>query len=745
MPRINILDESTINKIAAGEVIERPSSIVKELVENSIDAGSTQINIEIEDGGKRLIKITDNGCGIASDDINKAFLRHATSKIKDASDLDSILSLGFRGEALASIAAVSKIDLISKVEDSITGTHLIMEGGKILSKEPIGAKDGTIMSVEDLFFNTPARKKFLKGNQSETHAITDIISKLAVGNPSIKFRYKNNGKNMLQTLGDGDLLNAIRIVYGRDVASNLIKINYKNEYFEIDGYLANNNVYRSNRSLQHIYINGRYVKSSNIMTIINDSYKAIIPINKFPVFFLNLRVSPASVDINIHPNKLEVKFENEAVILSELSDFVRGALLKSSLVGRYKPGGSMFSTDKYSTFSNPTYTERQILENERELDDIRSYSANQDKNEGWLSPIRNDNRENNYEDGLDIKENHGSGLNIEDQDGRSHSADIEAKNDFKYVTNNTVDRVREGNVENIYRSTKADFGFLHDLEPIKKDETIDSERIFNAPSSILSEFIEVGEAHSIGDESKYSHLLGAYGNNDATEEGINENIVVDDSINNHQYRFKDEIEYDLNNNFRKRNEDFIGLRYVGIIFDTYVIFQKGNEMVMIDQHAAHERVRFEMYMKKFKNRDLTMQRLLEPIVMELGINDMDIALSNMDKFEKFGFCVEEFGPNHIRITDVPNIFGYPESERFIINIIDNIDKLTSVYDEKYDDIAEIACKSSIKANDKISAEEAIHLVNELEKCDNPYTCPHGRPIIVSMKKYDVEKMFKRVL
>ena len=387
MAKINILDDSTINKIAAGEVVERPSSIIKELVENSIDAGSSYISIEIENGGKGLIRIVDNGSGIDKDDVNKAFLRHATSKINTVEDLSSLESLGFRGEALASIAAVSKLEMLTKTEEALIGLRIVLDGGKIREKEATSANRGTQISVRDLFFNTPARRKFLKSNQAEAQAITDIVNKIAIGNPSIKIKYINNSKTIYETLGDGSIINAIRMIYGRDISENLIEIDYRSKYFSISGYLGNNNIYRGNRNHQHLYINGRYIKSPNISKKINDAYKAIIPINKYPIYFVNISVDPAKVDVNIHPSKLEVKFDQEEEILNELSDFVRGILLKSSLVGRYKNnsrGKDLYNKNSFAGFNSFSYSPQEAENNLTSTairEDVSNSCSNQNTNE----------------------------------------------------------------------------------------------------------------------------------------------------------------------------------------------------------------------------------------------------------------------------------------------------------------------------------------------------------------------------
>lgn len=668
MARINILDDSTINKIAAGEVIERPSSIVKELVENSIDAGSTIITVEIQNGGKDLIKVVDNGYGIEHDDVNKAFMRHATSKINRAEDLYDLNSLGFRGEALASIAAVSKLEMLTKTNDALIGTNIKVDGGRIVSKKPSASNNGTKIVVNSLFFNTPARRKFLKSNQSETQAITDLMNKLAIGNPDIKFIYINNKKNVFETLGDGSIYNTIRLIYGKDVSDNLIKLDFESKFFKIDGYIANNNIYRSNRNLQHLFINGRYVKSSNIMNIINESYKAIIPINKFPVYFINLHINPNMIDVNIHPNKLEVKFDSEDILLGDLGDYIRGVLMKSSLIGKYNPKKetkSLFDKSRFAQYNDFSYSKEEQIKNDAEISERKEVS------EG----IYSSEKKSGITDSIDNNSNERSDQNI-DINNSNFNADI----------------IEESNIVN----TTSSF-------------------------SMLENFIESTE-------------------NIKTAKNDSDINLYTDNVDNVETK-----EFSFLENEPAKNSDFKNLKFIGIIFDTYIIFSRGDEMIMVDQHAAHERVRFEEYMNKFKSNKVNIQMLIDPIIMDLSPGDMLKILANLDVFEQYGFLVEEFGHKNISIRGVPNVFGKPESQRFIYELIDNIDKIDNIYDTKYDEIAEIACKSAIKANDKIGYSEAVELIKQLEKCDNPYTCPHGRPVLVKMTKYDIEKMFKRIL
>nr|WP_314278063.1 DNA mismatch repair endonuclease MutL [uncultured Peptostreptococcus sp.] len=685
MTKINILDDMTINKIAAGEVIERPSSIVKELVENSLDAGATNILIEIENAGKDLIKIIDNGSGIDADDINKAFLRHATSKIKRAEDLNNLHSLGFRGEALASIAAVAKVEMLTKTSDALIGTRAVLSGGQLESKTPVSANRGTQLLVRDLFYNTPARRKFLKSNHAEIVNITDLVNKLAIGNPGVSIKYINNGKLVFETIGDFNLYNTIRMIYGKDTSDNLIKIDYDSNYYKISGYIANNNVYRSNRNNQLIFINGRYVKSPNIMDTINSAYKDIIPINKYPVYFINLEFDPARIDVNIHPSKLEVKFDNEGPILENLGDYIRGSLLKNSLVGRYRYKEPI----KKSYESNDTF---------RSFDSFSYSKKEQDLN----SELVKENMDN------DIKSLH------KDQ---VHHEDLSKNKIHEYGQTPSIKEEKLNNLDQ-----------FKSLNEINIDNTLEEAIISN------------GLKDKNNDKEVNETYLDAKSSEKYLEAKLNANK---------ENKFNQDHQLSFVSSDGSVNNDFEGLNYVGILFKTYILFSKEEKIYMIDQHAAHERVRFEMYMKSFKEDSIRIQYLLEPIIMELSPSDMEVASRNISLFERYGFMVEVFGHKNISVRGLPNTFGKPESEKFIYELIDkfmDLDKSSkkdSIYDSKYDEIAEMACKSAIKANDKLDYNEVIALVESLKKCNNPYTCPHGRPVMVSMTKYDIEKMFKR--
>lgn len=683
--RINLLDEITINKIAAGEVVERPSSIVKELVENSIDAGADRIIIEVENGGKSLIKITDNGCGIPSSEVKKCFLRHATSKIDKIDDLFNLFTLGFRGEALASICAVSKLEMTTKFEDEAVGTKITLVGGNIEAKEAVGANTGTSIVIKDLFFNTPARKKFLKTDHAELMNITDIVNKLAIGYPNVKFRYLNAGKLMVNTPGDGKLVSAVRSIYSREVSENLIEINYDCSLFKIDGYIGNNNIYRSNRNLQHVYINGRFVKSKIIYDAIANAYKSIIPINKHAVCFINLHLDPQKVDVNIHPGKIEVKFEKENEIKLEIMEYIRAKLLKQSLIG------------KFETFDRVP-KDRAVKQD---------FSGNAFKNQDFGNTTTN-------------------------------FSEISTKFDDKNIK--PIDLSDEVDVNSFIK--------LDDFEEKKKKEVKNKSNV-TKNTSLKNYDNKTNKTGSYSSGfSSYNSDVDNYKNNYSSAVKIEDNDKISETESQMAFTAEGAILDSEKRDEIEKKEAGFSLKYykvVGVVFDTYIVLQKGESMYLMDQHAAHERVLFERYMNAFHRREVHMQMLLDPIVLELSSVDMLQVEKNLDIFRNFGFEVEIFGMNNILIRGVPNLFGTPQSEKFILELIDNIDKISNNYDLKDDRFAIMACKSAIKANDRIQNIEIESLFKQLEKCENPYTCPHGRPTMVEISKVEIEKMFKRIM
>lgn len=657
MARINILDEVTINQLQAGEVVERPSSVVKELVENSIDAQSSKIIVEIEDGGKKLIRITDNGNGIESSEVEKSFLRHATSKIKQIDDLYDLYSLGFRGEALASIASVAKIEMITKHKDEPVGTKITVEGGKIISKEPIGTNNGTTIIARDLFFNTPVRQKFLKSTHAETINISDLINKLVIGNPKVSIKYINNKKTMLNSPGDGKLINTIRSIYGKDITENLIELNHESQFFKVSGYIGSNNVYRANKNLQHIYINKRYVKSKIILDAISEGYKSLIPINKHAVCFLNIEINPSKIDVNIHPTKLELKFENEQQIYVELKEYIRTSLIRSNLIG------------KYETYDN---VEKRDLKKVNNLDNSLTHNKNQISSENINQGILN-----NLE-----KEYKSQTYTFEELDERKELEKI----------------INTKNLNNKINKSDKD-------EIVLIDETIDLNKVYS-----FNDLVEL---------EKKEENKSLKSNEDDTLK--NKSTISESLIKESESVYTEKNEQVEFNNSDKNKFSLNEYIVIGTIFKTYIILQKGSHMYLLDQHAAHERVLFEKYMDKFYNMDINMQMLLDPIVLELATTDMLQVENNIDLFMKFGFEIEIFGKNHIMIRCVPTIFGTPESEKFVLDIIDNIDEIKNNYELKGEKFASMACKAAIKANDSIYDEEINSLLNQIEMCKNPFT------------------------
>lgn len=683
---INILDDLTINKIAAGEVVERPSSVVKELLENAIDSGATQVVVDITDGGKKCIKISDNGGGILSSEVEKCFLRHATSKIKSIDDLFDLYSLGFRGEALASISAVSNIEMVTKTKEEMIGTKIVLSGSKIIKKEPVGTKDGTTITVKDLFFNTPVRAKFLKSTHAETINISDLINKLSIGNPNVRLKYINNSKLMLNTPGDNKLISVIRSIYGKEITDNLIEVDYEDEKIKISGYIGNNNIYRSNKNLQHIYINKRFVKSKVILDAINESYKSIIPINKFGVCFLNIKINPSEIDVNIHPTKLEVKFQDEKEVYIKIRDVIKNKLLNISLIGKYK---SYDSSENY--VQNKL---NQIEENKTEVQNI-----NIAKNIEYKVKENNE-YENKDQEAIKINERE----------------DLSTFKSFKEALEekNHIDKSKEDLHDNISYSESLN---NNNYDRIHEEEQSDY-------------YSNMGYIENNIKESKYNDIDKKL-----------EEISTQASFLEEQDDMLDKI-VDNSQNAHFRASDF---KVIGTILNTYIVLEKGTSMYLLDQHAAHEKVLYEEYMTKFKNQNIDMQMLLDPIVIELSSVDMLDVEKNLNLFMKFGFEIEIFGDNHIMVRGVPNIFGVAQSEKFIFQIIDNIGDLESSYDLKMDKIASMSCRAAIKANDKIHFDEINSLLSKMEKCENPYTCPHGRPSMVEISKKEIEKMFKRIM
>ncbi|EOD01048.1 DNA mismatch repair endonuclease MutL [Caldisalinibacter kiritimatiensis] len=641
--RIQILDNNTINKIAAGEVVERPASVVKELVENSIDAQATSISIEIVNGGKKYIRVTDNGTGIINDDIKLAFLRHSTSKIKKVEDLERITSLGFRGEALASIASVAQVQLLSKTKDSLSGRQVDVHGGEIISNKEVGCPKGTTVIVKNLFYNTPVRKKFLKSDNAESSHISETIYRLALGNPNIAFKYIKDNKLILKTPGNGDIYSTIYSLYGKEFADSLIKINYNGDDIKIDGYIAKPSYTRGNRNFQYFYVNGRFIKSRLLSKTLENEYKSLIPINKYPVCILYIDTNAKNIDANVHPTKIEIRFKNESILKYILSKSIKVALEEKNLI----PSVTINSKDK-----------KEEVKQQKIIDLIEDTDVNSKPSDDNLLVIEDHTKDNiDFMNSTDV---------VQDRSSINYSAD-------------TIESVEYTNNKSQIKDKQSKF--------VKN--IIDNTGLSN--SNIPINAIEKKQQTSI-----------------------------------------------------KKIPD---MKIIGILFGTYILAEDSNDEVfyIIDQHAAHERIMYEKYKKEFENQTVTIQELLAPEIINLTHSEYQVVKDNIDIFNKLGFRIEGFGTNSVIIRSVPMLFGKPKSKQLFMDILDKIqDNIKNSYQLRIEKIMKMACTSAIKAGDKIENIEIERLLKDLRKADNPYTCPHGRPVIIKMSKYEIEKKFKRI-
>ncbi len=651
MSKIILLDNNMINQIAAGEVVERPSSVVKELIENSIDAGATNITIEIKDGGTSLIRVSDNGSGIEKDDVKKAFLRNATSKIKNIEDLTNVLTLGFRGEALASIVAVSQVEMLTKTSNDNVGSFIEIHGGEIIKENIIATTNGTSIIIRNLFYNVPARRKFLKKNSAETALITDIVNKFVLSNPNISFKYIVGRNRVLESNGNGDLKTAIFNVYGKEVLRNILDINYQYANFKISGFIGKSEISRKTRSYENLFLNGRYIKNKLISSAIEESYKTRLPIGKFPFYVLNLEVDPSVVDVNVHPTKLEVRFSEEDNLYDFILKAMYNTLENTNLIPIYKNKEEIKKENTDSILTNEKYTEK-IENNNKTL-----------LKENTSSYIKND------------KEN----LKIEDL--------ISSTNEKSENILNTNKNLKETNLdENILNS-------INNSKKILQESKTDDFVVFKP-------------------ENK---------------------IIYDD--------------YTKNKSVNKRHDLFKNYRIVGQVLDTYWIIESNKNVYVIDQHAAHERILYEKFLERFKSSNVISQRLLEPQVFKINSLEKQSLDTHFDFFKKIGFEIEIFDSTTVAIKSVPILLKDAVNTNFFLDVLDKFveeKNIDDIYDEKLHEIATMACKSAVKANDKLTYLEAKELIEQICCLKNPFTCPHGRPTIIEFRKYEIEKLFKRI-
>lgn len=651
MPEIHVLDQSTINQIAAGEVIERPASVVKELLENAIDARSSAVTVEIKEGGISFIRITDNGCGIDAGDVKVAFLRHSTSKIKSAEDLMTVSSLGFRGEALSSIAAVSQVELITKTKSALTGVRYVIEGGSEKELSEVGVPEGTTFIVRNLFFNTPARRKFLKTAQTEGGYISDIVERIALSHPEVSIRFIVNGQNKLHTSGNGNLKDVIYNIYGRDIASNLLEVNAENEFMKVTGYIGKPVISRGNRNYENYFINGRYIRSSLISKAIEESYKPYMMQHKYPFTALHVRISSELLDVNVHPTKMELRFRNQEQIYPYIIK-----LIGDTISGRELIPESVYDDEK--------------IQNEK------------------------------------LKE--------------------EKKEQKKLVA---------------YKPLPEPFEVSRQKKLAEAERTIEKNAEKNAEKTAekIMERPAFTQSADIVREDNYGTLN--YGKR-AEKAEINATIVKNEETGNKPEQmtlFNDML---LSKSAREKHI------LVGQVFDTYWIVQYGEKMFIIDQHAAHEKVLYERTLARYRERKVASQAVNPPIILTLNMSEEALLNKYMDIFTEFGYEIEHFGGKEYAVRAVPYDLYSISKEDLLMEILDNLSdenagKMTpELITEK---IASMSCKAAVKGNNRLSEAEANELIDELLTLDNPYNCPHGRPTIISMSKYELEKKFKRIV
>ena len=708
MGKIILLDDSTINKIAAGEVVERPASVVKEIVENSIDAGATNISIEIKNGGISYIRVTDNGKGIMQDDMEIAFERHATSKLRSAEDLDEIKSMGFRGEALASIAAISKVEVISKTQDSDLGYKVVVEGGKILESEETGAQNGTTITVENLFYNTPVRYKFLKKDFTESGYIEDIVTKIALVHPEIAIKLINSGKTIVQTSGNGDIKAVIYGIYGKDVAENLIDVDYNYEDLNIKGVVGKPVISRSNRTNQIFFVNQRYVKDKTLLGAAEQAFKGFVTIGKHGFLILNVTMDPKKVDVNVHPTKLEVRFQDENGMFKAVYHAVRDALTNGDLV---------VSTSSIEGIdNNHLKNNEEIEETNKNVEDIKENISQEEKEklEEETSTTFRDiltKMQTKSEEIVDNLEEKAQVLLQEDKIEENEGTDFIAQPLTEEQEEKDDEEIEETNIE-IDRRLKKE---LSPKVPIEQPyEKPDDKTFLKMYESVFGSAIKKEEK----DEDEFKP---------EAEEGSGE-----------LHEIKDEDKISL---FEQDSEYIIKPAYklIGIAFRTYIILEIKNDLYLLDQHAAHERVLYEKVKKNyFNNPERNSQLMLLPDVIELTNREMDIYRDNREMFEKAGFMIEEFGDTSLKLSGVPDILLDVDTKELFLETLDEINTVARTAKDEIEDrfLATVACKAAVKANMDLGKEEVEKLLDQLLALPNPFTCPHGRPTAIRMTRTD---------
>lgn len=708
MGKIALLDQNTINQIAAGEVIERPAAVVKELVENAIDAGASAVTVEIKEGGISFIRITDNGVGILEEDIPLVFLRHSTSKIRSATDLLTVSSLGFRGEALSSIAAIAQVELVTKTAESFTGIRYLISGGEEKSKEQIGCPNGTTFLIRNLFYNTPARRKFLKSPVTEAGYIQDIMERLVVSHPNVSFKFINNNQVKLHTSGNTNLKDILYHVYGRDIITHLEYVKASCEDISIEGFIAKPIVTRGNRNYENYFINGRYIKSGLIYKAIEEAYKPYIMTHRYPFTSLHIDINSELIDVNVHPAKLEIRFKNSDDLYNLIYNTVKTALEGKELIPKVTlteekekvtveqkiPEPFEVNRIKNSTTVEPTYVSKNVVKNDYSSNRINNNNDNYLIDSLRIDSVRHDSSIPNSSSSNSLRAGSSIPGNSRTYSSRTY--------DIKQVDKELDDIFGVNKEANVSKTEE-------ELEAIKNTEIGSLEHVISNASNLVHESITYDESEKIEEK-------------------------IEKPVKPEQLSF-------LSQKAAKSH------RIIGQVFKTFWLVEYGDEMFMIDQHAAHEKVMFEKIMSTLKDREVSSQLLEPPIIMSFSMREEEALTNNMELFHKLGFEIEEFGGNEYAIRGVPNDFYGLNVKEVFTEIIDSLveDGYSGTPDIVLEKIASMSCKAAVKGNTILSYEEAKVLIDMLLTLDNPYHCPHGRPTIISMSKYELEKKFKRIV
>lgn len=848
MGKIVLLDELTINQIAAGEVIERPASVVKEMIENSIDAGATNINVEIKNGGISYIRVIDNGKGIARDDVEIAFERHATSKIRSAEDLQEVKSMGFRGEALASIAAISNVELISRTEEQPTGEKVIAEGGEVLSVEEVACSVGTAITVRNLFYNTPVRYKFLKKDFTETGYIEDVITRAALVHPEISFKLINTGKTTISTNGNGDLKSVVYSIFGKETAEEIIPVEYDYEYIKIKGVIGKPAIARSNRANQMFFINERYVKDKTLTAAAEQAYKGMIPLGKFAFLILNLEMPASKVDVNVHPAKLEVRFSEESTIFQAVFHAIKNNLLSADLISDREKNKEIKEVSKdafkidYDKLNNGGLFGKG--DNTQTTDATIVINTQSELSKMVQTPNIPTSTENKSEikseiDSLDVferlkrlqqqlKEDIVANPKIQMTDDykkmeEKYKEIISATNDIKQETKNKKDESNQENINNEFsqmNNQNQSKELIHQNPEKELLELKEKDKELIEVKEQDKDIVEVKEQDKdiVKIDEKSKELTNFKGqnkqeiesneqkeekeeNNEAEEQTISldlnnskDDIVSKEQSNQEEKNQDDKVEEvkDKILSFEAMYREIFGkepyggrlkpedpkkvkqedkykiteeelddnvsvfeemeeykkptYKFIGIAFKTYIILEMNQELYIMDQHAAHERILYEKVKKNFfNNTQKESQMLLLPDVITLTNKEMGIAKDNLQLFERAGFVVEEFGENTLKLSGVPDICVDLDTKELFMETLDEINTVARTAKQEKEEkfIATVACKAAVKANMALTEEEVTSLMNELLKLPNPFSCPHGRPTVIKMSKYDIERKFAR--